>query len=298
MTKIKIGTIHTKASLKQAEYVKTCLADLGIKSEFVWVEEDKNNHGLQRKHAYNETLEDYLLTKKADCVVHNMKHFLKHPAEGLVITAILKRHDVREALISKEHQSFLSLPPHAKIAVNGARRKAQVLSIRSDLDVMVIHEGLDERLHMFNQGKYDAVMVSLYGLKKMGYDDRLSQVLSIDMFPPPISQGALGIEVRNNDTEMIALMNSLNDRDSFMEVEAERACFFTLIGDGVPRDFPVSIYAKVIDAKITVKCVVWSLDGSKKIFDHVIFNKEEFLTAGKTLGDVILNQGAAPFLKS
>lgn len=208
-------------------------------------------------------LEEALLRKEIDLAVHSLKDLPCLLPKGLALAAVTKRMDPRDCIIFRDNKTTLSkLKKGARIGTSSLRRKAQLLYWRADLQVENLRGNLDTRLERLKKGGFDAIVVALAGIKRLGSKNLFTQIIPAKLILPAPAQGALGIEIRQDDRGAKALAEGLNDRKSFLCISAERA-FLEALGAGCR--LPLGALAKIKDAQIHLEAVVASCDGKRLI---------------------------------
>jgi len=187
------------------------------------------------KGLFTKEIEDGLLDGSLDIAVHSMKDMPTRLPEGLIIGALLPREDPRDALFARDSAlagpaSLAALKPGAVVGTSGLRRQAQLLALRPDLRVVPFRGNVDTRLAKLDAGAVDATLLALAGLKRLGKADRVSAVLDPQEMLPAVAQGAIGIECREADERVRALLSAIHDRDTGDRVAAERALLAALDG--------------------------------------------------------------------
>ncbi|PIQ89508.1 MAG: hydroxymethylbilane synthase [Candidatus Omnitrophica bacterium CG11_big_fil_rev_8_21_14_0_20_42_13] len=244
------------------------------------------------KGLFTKELEEALLAVEIDLAVHSMKDLPTELPDGLEIGAVSAREEACDVLVSREAFTINNLPQGAKVGTSSLRRRAQVLALRQDLEVLDLRGNLDTRLAKLNSGRYDAIILAYAGIKRLGLDLNMSK-LSFDEMLPQAGQGALGIEIRKNDLDVCNLINVLDDNDSRLSTEAERAL---LAGLGGGCQVPIGVYARIEGGKIAIKAGVFSLDGKRAIKDETAGDKKDALRLGKELAQALLKKGAKEIL--
>lgn len=210
------------------------------------------------KGLFTKELEDALLDHRIDLAVHSLKDLPTELPRGLCLAAITQREDPRDVLVSREGKLLASLPVGAKVGTSSLRRRAQLLAARPDLDTPDIRGNVPTRLKKVSDGSYDATLLALAGLKRLGLSDHVTEILPEDVMLPAPGQGALGIECREEDTELRELLSRLAHPDTAAAVTAERALLQAL-GGGCHT--PLGTWAKVENAEVELRACVASLDG-------------------------------------
>jgi len=235
--KIIIGTRGSKLALWQAEFVrselKTLDPDLEIELNRIKTTGDRILDvplaNVGGKGLFVKEIEEALLGKDADIAVHSMKDVPTEFPDGLHLAVICRREDPRDAFIPRmrnarfEIQTFKDLPHGAKIGTSSLRRSCQLLSIRPDLKMEQLRGNLDTRLRKLDEGQFDAIILAAAGMKRLGLEKRIGEILPFDISLPAIGQGAVGIECRVDDTWINDLIAPLNHPETAVCVKAERA---------------------------------------------------------------------------
>ncbi|MEK6715031.1 MAG: hydroxymethylbilane synthase, partial [Candidatus Omnitrophota bacterium] len=295
-TKVLIGSRGSKLALIQSGLVKDILKraypDLKIEIKVIKTTGDKILDAplakIGGKGLFTKEIEEALLRNEIDLAVHSMKDLPTDMPQGLTIGAITKREDACDVLVSYESFTIKTLPKKAKAGTSSLRRRAQLLSIRPDLDTLDLRGNLDTRLKKLENGRYDAIILAYAGIKRLGLKLSMTKI-SFDEMLPQAGQGALGVEIRKDDAEARNLIKILDDNDSRLCIEAERA---VLSGLGGGCQVPIGVYANIEDNEIRVKAGVFSLDGKTSIKDEIRGNKKEAEILGKKLADSLRNKGA------
>ena len=285
---LKIGTRGSPLALAQAHYVKETLKTIsGEKDSFfeiviIQTSGDKFLHtnlkDLGGKGLFTKEIEDALLKGDIHLAVHSMKDVPTQSQKGLQIIAVPPREDVRDAFISEKYQNFVDLPLHAHIGTASLRREARLRSLRPDLKISLLRGNVQTRLKKVQDGFYDATLLALAGLHRLGYSHLAKDIFDINTFLPAPAQGAIGIEVADNLADsfknMIIQMNCLH---TMAQIMAERAFLRAL--DGNCRT-PIAAFAEISGDTITLTGQLLSTDGQKIITE----TKTDFMTNAEKLG--------------
>lgn len=218
--------------------------------------------------------------------------------EGLVITAITQRADPGDAFVSPKYESFQQLPAGAKVGTSSLRRKAQLLHARPDLQIEDLRGNVNTRLRKMEEENFDGIILACAGLKRLGFGDRIRQVLPQIMCLPAVGQGALAIECRQADKETRELLEFLNDRCTRLCTEAERGFLATVEGG---CQVPVGVHAVSAEAGIRVEAVIASLDGSTLLRDALeaeVKDAQEAKAVGVSLAEKLLARGGREILQA
>ncbi|OGW77293.1 MAG: hydroxymethylbilane synthase [Omnitrophica bacterium RIFCSPHIGHO2_02_FULL_46_20] len=244
---------------------------------------------LGEKALFTKEIEDALSQRHIDLAVHSMKDLPTKLPKGLIIAAVAKREDPRDALVSKQAFTIGTLPKGCRVGTSSSRRRAQLLHARRDLNIVDLRGNVDTRIEKLRKGSYDAVILAHAGIKRLGLTLNLS-VIPIEEMLPQAGQGALGIEVREDSEEVKKLVKPLDDADCHISVDAEREALAGLEGG---CHVPIGVYANIIKNKITIKAGVFSLDGKRAVKDEIMGLKKDAVSLGRQLAERILKGEAA-----
>jgi hydroxymethylbilane synthase len=299
--KIRIGTRGSKLALAQSEWVKARIekqqADVQVDLVIIKTKGDKIiDTPLSRiggKGLFVTEIEDALLKKEIDLAVHSMKDMPAEVAEGLKISIFPEREDPRDAFISLEYPSFQDLPGGARVGTSSLRRSAQLLSLRPELTIVPLRGNVDTRLKKLETEDLQAVILAVAGLNRLGLEKRITQILEPDVILPAIGQGALGIEIRENDQKLDDLLGFLNHGRTETIVRAERA-FLKRIEGGC--QVPLAAYGRFIEEKILLEGFVSELDGTRVIKNQVNGKPHKPEKLGEKLAEILLDSGGREIL--
>lgn len=206
-------------------------------------------------------IEQVLTSGQADFAVHSLKDVPAQLADGLVLSAIPKREDARDALISREGRQLTDLPQGALVGTSSLRRVAQLLARRPDLQIQTLRGNIDTRLRKLEDEKFDAIVLAAAGLHRMGWQERITQYLSVEVCLPALCQGILGIECRQDDAQLRQLLNRLTDTASERAAVTERSLLATLNGG---CQVPIGGFAEVLaDGRLRLQGMVARPDGQQ-----------------------------------
>lgn len=298
---IIIGTRSSKLALWQADYIARRLRE---KHPSLIVEEKRMTTKGDRildaplakiggKGLFTKELETAMLAGEIDIAVHSLKDMPTEVPEGLVITAITERYDPGDAVVSPRYQTLAALPPGAKVGTSSLRRRAQLLAARPDLTLFDLRGNVNTRLEKLDAGEYDAIILAAAGLKRLGFGDRITEVLPRELCLPAVGQGALAIEARRDDHEVRKLVDFLRDEAMTDCAAAERAFLETVEGG---CQVPVGVYAAVDGDQLSVEAVIASLDGRQRFRDTRTGPRQEARKLGRELANVLLDAGGIEIL--
>lgn len=267
---IKIGSRDSALAMWQSEFVVAQLEKITDEYTFeivpVKTKGDKIlNVSLAKvgdKGLFTKELEQAMLDGETDLAVHSMKDVPTNLVEGLIIGSILKREDPRDVIISPHGYTFETLPLGAKVGTSSLRRKAQIQNLRPDLKICDVRGNLNTRMRKMHEENFDALILAAAGVIRMGWSEEISEYLPIDLSLPAVSQGAIGIECRADDAEILELISKINDPTTAICVQAERALLRALEGG---CQIPIAAHAVIENEQIYLKGLVASLDGKRVI---------------------------------
>lgn len=296
LTEIVVGSRKSKLALAQTNLVLDELRKQRNAPSFrvkeVKTKGDKNIQTplakLGGQGVFLEELEEQLLKGEIDIAVHSLKDIPVMIPEGLTIASIPKRIDHRDAYISKDNTPFRDLPKGAIIGTSSARRCAQLLAKRPDIQTKWIRGPIDSRLEQLVEGNYDAIILAVAGMKRLGIgEDRITEYLPDNHFVPAMGQGALAIECRSDDTEMRQLLASVHDVNTAQAVRTERK-FLEAFNEG--EQAPIGGYAFISDGLIHLRGMVISLDGRTVLtYEATGENPED---VAQVVANQLIKQGA------
>lgn len=244
------------------------------------------------KGLFVKEIEQALLDKEIDFAVHSMKDMPAELPPGLIIGCIPEREDPRDCLISKDHQPLEKLPEGAVLGTSSLRRSAQLLHKRPDLKVQWIRGNIDTRLRKLKEEGYDAIILAVSGLKRMGWShETITEYLEPEICLPAVGQGALGIECRQDDQEILQLLQHVHDTTTGVTVQAERAFLAKMEGS---CQVPIAAQATLEQGMIKISGLVGSPDGKLILQDQV--EASDPVAAGLKLADSLLHKGARELL--
>jgi len=307
--KVIIGTRGSRLALWQAEWVRSELERLypGLEVELNKIRTtgdkilDVPLAKVGGKGLFVKEIEEALLRHEADIAVHSMKDVPTEFPDGLHLAVICKREDPRDAFISQiqdsrfKIQKFKDLPRGAVIGTSSLRRSCQLLNARPDLRISQLRGNLDTRLRKLDEGQFDAIILAAAGVKRLGWGERITEILPPEVSLPAIGQGAVGIECRVGDDFINELIMPLNHEETSVCVRAERAFLRRLEGG---CQVPIGAYARLINGKVVMDGLVGSVSGDRIIREYLEGGKDTAESVGIRLADGLLSKGAKDILDS
>jgi hydroxymethylbilane synthase len=246
------------------------------------------------KTAFTSDIESKLISGELDVAVHSMKDLPSEMDERLVIAATPARGDPRDALVSNGGRTMSQLPCGAKVGTSSLRRKAQLLRLRDDLQVVDLHGNLETRLRKLAEG-VDAVVLSAAGLERIGASNMITQYFATEEMVPAVGQAILAVQARRDDEEVAGVLSRIEDRKTRVEATCERAFLVRLGGDCT---VPVAANAKLIGESLSVVGLIASEDGKETIKKAMNGKPAEAEALGKDLAEEVLGAGGDRVLAS
>ena len=272
--KIIIGSRGSKLALIYAEKAKEKILKVSKKLDIESVEIKKITTAgdlnqkdrlseIGGKGLFSKKIEIELLENKIDIAVHALKDMPSDETEGLITNCFLERNDPREVLISKNKIKFKDLNQNSIIGTSSYRREYQLKSIRSDLNYKLIRGNVDTRIKKLENGDYDAILLSKAGIEALGLTNKITHEFNTEELIPCAGQGIIAIQCRENDQEIINILEKINDDQSRIIANAERKILKILEGD---CDTAVGVYAKIDKDLVNIKAELFSVDGKQRFF--------------------------------
>jgi hydroxymethylbilane synthase len=297
---LRLGSRGSKLALWQAEFIRFEVErKTGGKVEIVKIKTtgdmilDVPLARVGGKGLFVKEIEEALLSGRIDLAVHSMKDVPTDLPAALEIAAITAREDPRDAFLSDKAKRFEDLPAGARVGTSSLRRQTQLLNLRPDLVVVDNRGNLDTRIRKMEEGKFDAIILAAAGLRRLGWERRITQLLSEEISLPAIGQGALGIEIRRDDPETREAVSFLNDRDTGFAVRAERGFLKRLEGG---CQVPIAAYGRTEGDAIRLRGMVGRPDGSEIVRGEAKGTVADPEALGVQLADHLLARGAKEIL--
>ena len=249
---------------------------------------------VEGKSIFTREIEEALIQGRVDIAVHSMKDLPVDPSTSTTIAAIPKRGNPHDVLISRERRKFSQLLPRARVGTSSPRRKSQLLAARGDLEIVDIHGNVDTRLRKLANSTYDAIVVAAAGLERLHLDSNATEILSTNLILPAVGQGALAVQSREGDEEIMELIIRIDHSITRNEIEAERAFAKRL---GANCRTPIAAYARSDSSKLTIEGMVASRDGRMLVRGRVSSNNPNSSQIGAELAKSLLDKGASVLLE-
>lgn len=302
MRKIIIGTRGSKLALWQTEFVKKKLVEIFPEVEFeIKIIKTKGDKILDSplskigdKGIFTREIEIELLNGEIDLAVHSLKDLPTKLPDGLTIGAVTEREDARDVLISKDNLSLYNLPQNAVIATGSLRRRAQLLHFRPDFKFVDLRGNIDTRFKKFDESNWDGMVLAFAGVNRMNYTNKISQLIPTDLILPAVGQGAIAIEVREDDHKILDMIEKINHKETELATKAERALLKRLEGG---CQIPIGAFAFVSNGRIKLSAMISNFSGTFMVRDSIEGNVDgDVEKIGFELAERLLEQGADKIL--
>jgi hydroxymethylbilane synthase len=298
---IKIGTRASLLAVTQSTWVKEQIEkhNPGTRVELVKIitKGDKILDAplakVGGKGLFVKELEDALLDGRADLAVHSMKDVPAELPEGLHLGVVTERENPVDAFISNRYSGVSDLPRGATVGTSSLRRKSQLAHQRPDLVIVDLRGNLDTRLRKLDEGQFDAIIVATAGLNRLGMADRITSLFTPELMLPAIGQGALGLELRIDDQDLLDGISFLNHPETATAVAAERAFLLRLEGG---CQVPIGGYAIADARNVTLTGLIASVDGKEILKDRMSGPAESAAAIGTELAEKLLGRGGRRIL--
>jgi hydroxymethylbilane synthase len=301
MKHVILGSRGSKLALWQTEYVarelKKEVPGLTVEIKAIKTKGDKIlDVALSRigdKGLFTREIEKELLNRSIDMAVHSMKDLPSQLAEGLCLAAVLARENPEDVLISRQGYRFHDLPEGAVLGTSSLRRISQIRALRPDIITVPIRGNVETRIRKMYDEQLDGIVLAYAGVKRLGFEDKISDFLPRTMLLPAVGQGAITVEVRENDIENLELAQRINHELTYLATRAERS-FLRVLEGGC--QVPIGCYAEARDGNIVIEGLIASLDGRIIFRDSKKGSYDQADMLGQQLANNLLQQGAAGVL--
>tara|TARA_B100000029_G_scaffold503724_1_gene581233 strand:+ start:1983 stop:2918 length:936 start_codon:yes stop_codon:yes gene_type:complete len=301
--KFIIGSRGSKLSLAYSEHVRDLLIksnsqidDNSIEIKVIKTSGDifqnKKISDIGGKGVFSKQIEEELLNSKIDLAVHSLKDLPSKMTDGLCVKAVVKRNDPRDAFLSYTTKSFFELKPQSKVGTSSFRRKAQLNTLRKDINIVQMRGNIDTRINKLKNKEFDAIVLSLAGLKMLNLEKEAKEIFSYEQMLPAIGQGAIALQCKLDDKKTLDILKTINDEESYCCIKAERALLEAIGGD---CDTAIGGLAKLMNNKIILKSELFSNDGNKKFIAESIGSINEAKKIGYKVGKELLKKAGPNF---
>jgi len=298
---IKIGTRGSSLALQQSTWVKEVLGKTypHLKIELVVIKTSGDKildvplAAIGGKGLFVKEIEEALLDKRIDLAVHSMKDMPGVLPKGLMIGAVPIREDPRDVLISRDHVPLKDIPNQKRIGTSSLRRKAQLLHQRPDLQIVTLRGNLDTRIRKIYSEDLEGIVLAAAGIHRMGLKDQISQYLDLEASLPAIGQGALALEIREEDPWLKRLITVIHHEATALCIQAERSFLNRLQGG---CQIPIAGHAWIKGQRIILIGLIASLDGREMFKNKIEGPLTDSLSLGVRLAEKLLKVGGKSIL--
>jgi hydroxymethylbilane synthase len=302
--KIVIGSRGSKLALIYAQTAKNKIVqNTDLNDEDIIIKEittkgdqvqDKRLSEVGGKGLFSTNIENELKDKKIDIAVHALKDMPANETDGLRTNTFLKRNDPREILITKGKKKLKDLQAEAIIGTSSYRREFQIKKIRSDLKCKLIRGNVDTRIKKLNDGLYDAILLSYAGIKSLLIEDKITEIFSTQEMIPSAGQGIISLQCRNDNKDIISILDSINDQKTYLRAHAERNVLKVLEGD---CETAVGAHSIIEGDKIVLEAELFSLDGQQRFYEKKSSKIENAKSLGEEVGKILKDKSNNSYKK-
>jgi hydroxymethylbilane synthase len=292
--KIVIGSRGSKLALIYAQNAKDKIVqNTNLNDDNIIIKEittkgdqvqDQRLSEVGGKGLFSTNIENELQDKKIDIAVHALKDMPANETNGLRTNTFLERNDPREILITKDKKKLKDLKAQAIIGTSSYRREFQIKKIRSDLNCKLIRGNVDTRIKKLNDGLYDAIILSYAGIKSLSIEDKIAEIFSTQEIIPSAGQGIISLQCRNDDKDVISILDMINDQKTSLRAHAERNVLKVLEGD---CETAVGAHSIIQGDKIVLEAELFSLDGKQRFYEKKSSKIENAKSLGKEVGKIL-----------
>jgi hydroxymethylbilane synthase len=301
---IRLGTRGSRLALRQADEVMKRLADAnpGVEIQRVIVKTigdkilDTPLSKIGDKGLFTKELDIALHREKIDLAVHSLKDLPTQLPDDLLVGAVLEREAPNDALISASRKRLMELPAGARVGTSSLRRRSQILALRPDLTIVDLRGNVPSRLERAEKGEFDAIVLALAGLSRLGFASRITEVIGPDKILPAVGQGAIAVQHRAGDSRVTAMTAALDHRPTRLAVSAERGLLRRLEGG---CQVPIGALARVDGKNIVLDGLVADLDGDpiyRARREGEAITDSAAAALGASLAETLLGMGAREVL--
>jgi hydroxymethylbilane synthase len=300
MAKLRIGSRGSKLALWQANHVADLLRARGheVQIEIIKTTGDKiTDVALSKvgtKGMFTKEIEEALAEGRVDLAVHSSKDVPTELQSGFVLAAIMKREDPRDAFISIQYSRLEELPPGARVGTSSLRRQCQLKAMRNDLEIVSLRGNVDTRLKKLDAGEYAAIILASAGVRRLGLEDNVRYQIPPELMCPAVGQGALAIEARSGDSDVLHALEFLDHLATRQAIECERALLGAL-GGGC--QVPIGAYAQNVGSELRLRAMVGRPDGSRILREVQTGPSSDSARLGARVAEKLLQRGAGKILQ-
>jgi hydroxymethylbilane synthase len=295
--KITIGSRGSKLALLYAQKAKDdIIRNTELSNEDIVIKKittkgdqvkDSRLSEFGGKGLFSSSIEKELQDKSIDVAVHALKDLPAIETDGLITDIFLERNDPKEILISRDKKKLKELDLNSIVGTSSYRREFQIKKIRPDINCKLIRGNVDTRLKKLKEGQYDAIILSLAGIKYLQLENEITEIFTTEEIIPSAGQGIIALQCRENDKDIISLLKKINHEETYKRAHAERNILKVLEGD---CETAIGAYSKIDGENIILEAELFSLDGSKRFYEKKIENILKFREIGKKIGQILKNK--------
>lgn len=300
MTPLRLGTRGSQLALWQAHHVQDLLSKVASrKVELVQIE----THGdLDQKSrlanmggfgVFTKAIQDALLDGRCDVAVHSLKDLPTIPVNGLTLGGVPQRGSTGDAFVSLKYRRFEDLPSGAVVGTSSLRRRSQILNRRPDLNLIDLRGNVETRLRKLREQDLDAIVLAQAGLERLGLASEITELLDPEWMLPAVGQGAIGLECRVADREVVEMLRGLSDAVTYQSVLAERSMLYALGGGCL---VPIGASTRVEGGNLTLRGAVLSADGKRCVTQAHSGDANDGIRVGEELAKQLMDRGAGDIL--
>ncbi len=301
LRRLRIGTRRSELARWQANHVMAGIGGLvgapSVEVLYIKTEGDRITdvplYTIPGKSFFTKEIEQALLDEQVDVAVHSLKDLATELPRGLVIGAVMEREDPRDVLLSHGGTPLEDLAPGARIGTSSLRRRALLRRWRPDLELVDLRGNVPTRIHKLSEGRFDAIVLAAAGVKRLDFESRITAYLPPERVLPAVAQGAMALQVRQDDEYVLSWVRQLDDPDTRQATVAERALLGRLEGG---CQVPVGALATVTNGVLTLRAVVSSLDGTRSVEGTREGPSDQAEQIGGSLAEELLGRGAEVIL--
>jgi hydroxymethylbilane synthase len=301
--KFIIGSRGSKLSLAYSNHVRNLLIhsdpefdDKSIEIKVIKTSgdifKDKKISDIGGKGVFSKKIEEELLASKIDIAVHSLKDLPTKMTQGLCVNAVVKRNDPRDTFLSHSNKSFFELNSQSKVGTSSFRRQAQLNLLRNDIQIIPMRGNIDTRIHKLKNKEFDAIVLSLAGIQMLNLENEVKEIFSTNQMLPAIGQGAIAIQCKKDDQEVLNILQKVNHKETYHCVQAERALLEAIDGD---CDTAIGGLAELSNDQIILKSELFSNNGKKKFQAQSSGHYKEAKEIGYKVGKELLKKAGLDF---
>ena len=236
------------------------------------------------KGLFSSNIEKELQDKNIDIAVHALKDLPAIETDGLITDTFLKRNDPKEILISKNKKRLKELDTQSVVGTSSYRREFQLKNIRPDINCKLIRGNVETRIKKLKEGQYDAIILSLAGIKCLQFENEVAEIFTTEEIIPSVGQGIIALQCRENDKKIISLLKKVNHNETYKRAHAERNILKVLDGD---CETAIGAHSIIDGENIILEAELFSFDGSKRFYEKKIEKIKKFREIGKEIGQIL-----------